>query len=153
MLEWWKPVVGYEGLYQVSSQGRVRRVDGRVLKPYPTPYPRVNLCKDGKPTTWYIHQLIVDAFRPGERLPGLEVNHKDENKQNSVLSNLEVVTHQGNAQHSAKLTADQVAYIRVVYVPRKVTRIWLAQKFGVTVSCIKSVLNHKNWPVDKPNPM
>lgn len=148
MLEWWKPVVGYEGLYEVSSQGRVRRIGGKVLKPATKRYVTVNLCRDGKYKTRYVHQLVIDAFRSGRQ--GLEVNHKDENKLNPALDNLEVLTHAGNARHSALLTVEQVLYIREHYKPRHVTRMQLAAKFGVTLSCIKSVLNYKNWRLKDP---
>lgn len=103
--EVWKSVVGYEGLYEISSLGRVKRlarviVDslGRTI-PYKekilvnsiskqTGYPYVNLSKDGNVKTQNIHRLIAEAFIPNpNNLPC--VNHIDENRANSVLSNLE----------------------------------------------------------------
>lgn len=103
--ELWRDVVGYEGLYQISSNGRVKRlprlivdnlgrkrfVEEKILaRKYSiqTKYPCVNLSKDGNVRTWNIHTLIADAFIPNpNNLPC--VNHIDEDRTNSVLSNLE----------------------------------------------------------------
>ena len=98
--EVWKDVVGYVGLYKVSDKGNVfsvgredsmgRKVSGRILKPIPNTggYPQVQLYKNGKRKTKYIHRLVTEAFIPNpEKLP--EVNHKDENPSNNELSNLE----------------------------------------------------------------
>ena len=98
--EVWKDVVGYEGLYQVSDRGNVysvvrkdsrgRRIGGIILKPIQSRggYPQVQLYKNGKVKTKYIHRLVTEAFIPNpEKLP--EVNHKDENPSNNELSNLE----------------------------------------------------------------
>ena len=110
--EVWKDVVGYEGLYQISDMGRVKRpqrvsIDSMGRKvPYKekilknkiskqTGYPCVNLSKNGKVTTLNIHTLIADAFIPNpDNLPC--INHKDENRANSVLSNLERCTYSYN---------------------------------------------------------
>ena len=86
-----KDVVGYEGLYSVTSCGKVwsyRR------KKFLTPgvnnkgYLYVNLCRNGKYTSYTIHRLVAMAYLPNpENLP--EINHKDENKTNNCLQNLE----------------------------------------------------------------
>lgn len=117
--EIWKPVVGYEKLYEISSLGRVKRIartcidsKGRnvsykeiILKKqiaHQTGYPYVNLTKDGFTKTWNIHTLIANAFIPNpDNLPC--VNHIDENRANSVLSNLERCTYAyNNSYGSAK---------------------------------------------------
>ena len=110
--EIWKDVVGYEGHYQVSNLGRVKRlaresVDSMGRKmPYKeiilkaqishqTRYPCVNLSKNREVRTKNIHTLIADAFIPNpDNLPC--VNHIDENRSNSVLSNLERCTYAYN---------------------------------------------------------
>lgn len=115
--EIWKPIVGYEGLYEISSLGRVKRlarvsVDsmGRTM-PYKeqvltnyiskqTGYPCVNLSKDGETKTQNIHRLIAIAFIPNPK--GLPcVNHIDENRTNSVLSNLEWCDYSYNNSYGA----------------------------------------------------
>lgn len=98
--EIWRPVVGYEGLYEVSSYGRVRSLDrydgrnhfikGKLLKNKDNGngYLICSLSKNGIVKNKYIHRLVVEAFI--ERPDGLyEVNHKDENKKNNSVDNLE----------------------------------------------------------------
>lgn len=98
--EIWKDIEGYEGLYQVSNLGRVKnlkRIDahehelqGRILKPCKTKngYLHVNLSKDGKTQSYYVHRLVATAFieNPNNYK---EVNHIDEKPINNELSNLE----------------------------------------------------------------
>lgn len=99
MTELWKDVVGYEGLYQVSNMGRVRR-DGRVLS---TPqdsngYCITVLCKDGERRSAKVHRLVADAFI--ENPNGYaEVNHLDECKANNRVDNLEWCTRLHNIRH------------------------------------------------------
>ena len=84
-------VVGYEGLYAITSCGKVysyRRK--KFLKPVceKNGYLRVNLYKDGEMKHYYVHRLVAEAYLPNpEGLP--QVNHKDENKANNCLQNLE----------------------------------------------------------------
>lgn len=88
-MEDWKDIKGYEGEYQISSCGRVRSLKtNRVLKLYEGDYSRVCLCKNGVKKTWKVHRLVADAFIPNpDNLP--EINHKDENKYNNCVENLE----------------------------------------------------------------
>lgn len=105
MDEMWKPVVGYEGLYEVSNKGNVRSLNRTI--PYKSQgkravaygkqlhavrnkagYCRVNLCNDGKHSAKFVHRLVAEAFI--ENPANLrEVNHKDENPSNNVVENLE----------------------------------------------------------------
>lgn len=95
MIEIWKNIVGYEGLYQVSNWGRVKSLDrvdrfGRVVFEKiltggcKNGYFVVNLCKDGKQKCFYVHRLVAQAFMFNpDNLP--QVNHKDENKENNFV--------------------------------------------------------------------
>lgn len=100
----WKDVVGYEGLYMVSNKGDVKRkahykqdTNGRVLyyneRLMSTSkdcygYTTVGLTKNGMLKVQNVHRLVAEAFIPNpQNLPC--VNHKDENKSNSVVTNLE----------------------------------------------------------------
>ena len=102
--EFWKNIKDYENLYQGSNLGRVRSFDrwvkgrngslrfckGRILKPgiNGRGYLQVDLCKNGKVKKFLVHRLVAEAFLPNpDNLP--EVNHKDENKQNNNVENLE----------------------------------------------------------------
>ena len=94
--EYWRPVVEYEGLYMVSNWGRVKSMNynhsgkEKILKPGKDKngYLKVGLCKNGKVKTFYVHKLVAEAFLLNpNNLPC--INHKDENKQNNSVNNLE----------------------------------------------------------------
>ena len=86
-----KDVVGYEGLYAVTSCGKVwsyRNKRFLKLRFQTDGYLYVSLCKDGKIKNYLIHRLVAMAYIPNpENLP--QINHKDENKTNNCLQNLE----------------------------------------------------------------
>lgn len=91
--EVWRPVVGYEGWYEVSNIGRVRRCGGRVLTNLQGSrgYELVNLSVRGKTRLWLVHRLVAMAFVPNPC--GFDVvNHLDENKTNNRANNLEWTT-------------------------------------------------------------
>ena len=93
--EEWKPVVGYEGLYKVSNQGRVRSLprnstSGKILKLKTNTdgYLLATLYKDGKSKSYRVHRLVALAFIPNpNNLP--EINHKSEEKWLNTVDNLE----------------------------------------------------------------
>lgn len=151
-METWLPVLGYEGLYEVSELGNVRRIArGKVLsaktvvaakqmlaeqttlkqvaeffgvsiatahniktgktwvgdeayRPISlqldsSGYLQCCLCKDGKYTKRSVHRMVWEAFC-GPIQGRLEINHKDLDRANNVLANLELVTHQQNIKHA-----------------------------------------------------
>ena len=114
-----KDIEGYEGRYSVTECGKVyshSRVDtngqlhkGRWLKPYEGgKYTSLRLSKDGIVRTVNVHSLVADAFIPNP--DGLyAVNHKDEDKHNPELSNLERCTTQYNAEYSLGVTCSFVS--------------------------------------------
>lgn len=104
----WRPVVGYEGIYEVSDLGRVKRIkpeantyNGRILTiaTFKRGYQYTTLLKQGKPRKHRIHRLVLAAF-VGPIPEGYEVNHIDGNRANNSLSNLEYVTHSENERHA-----------------------------------------------------
>lgn len=108
MIEW-RPIKGFEGLYEVSNIGNVRSLNYRrtgeikILRLYKNNngYLKAVLCKDGKQCTKKVHRLVANAFIPNlENKP--QVNHIDGNKQNNAVSNLEWCTILENIQHSWK---------------------------------------------------
>ena len=102
-MEVWKDIEGYYGKYQVSSWGRVRNAEtGHVLKPYKNSngYLKVGLSV-GKRTTdkHRINRLVAKAFIENPyNLP--QVNHKDGNKENNSVTNLEWTTNEINLKHA-----------------------------------------------------
>lgn len=103
MEEQWKFILGSEDLYQVSNLGRVRRVNGRVLKNtlMKIGYYSVALSIRGKAKRRYVHELVANQF-VGGNFSGAVINHKDGDKLNNNCSNLEYVSRKANATHWAK---------------------------------------------------
>lgn len=111
--EIWKPVVGYEGLYEVSSYGRVRSLDrydrmnrfceGRILKLCANRlgYLKAGLCSNDKKKQYLVHRLVAEAFIPNpNNLP--IINHKDENPSNNNVDNLEWCTAKYNSNYGTR---------------------------------------------------
>ena len=113
--EIWKDVVGYEGQYQVSDIGNVRSVarkdsigrkcGGVTLRPSHDKYGylRVTLCKNSKLNTKLVHRLVAQAFVPNPNGYS-EINHRDENKVNNKLSNLEWCDAKHNVNYGTRNT-------------------------------------------------
>ena len=116
--EVWKDVQGYEGLYQVSNFGRIKSLE-RVVKWFArnhwcerfdcekilsqekntTGYKTIKLFKDGKKKKLNVHRLVAVAFIPNPEKKET-VNHKDGDRTNNNVSNLEWATYSENNQHA-----------------------------------------------------
>lgn len=111
----WKPVVGFEGLYEVSNTGIVKSlfrtvkskggkkvVTEKILKPRLNEwgYEGVSLCKNGKQCDKLVHRLVAEVFI--SPFGGNQVNHIDGNKRNNRVENLEWCTGSGNMKHAYK---------------------------------------------------
>ena len=101
-MEEWRQIKGYEGLYNVSSLGVVVRIDrNKVMKQTADKdgYLKVCLCKNNEKKTYMVHRLVATAFLDNsEELP--VVNHKDENKANNCVDNLEWCSIQYNTVYN-----------------------------------------------------
>ena len=119
--EIWKDIEGYEGLYQVSNLGNVKSLDreyiqwnnytytpkrynGKILKPHlqRQGYVMINLSKNSKKKLALVHRLVAQAFIPNPN-DYLEVNHKDGNKQNNCVDNLEWCNRKYNQKEAERL--------------------------------------------------
>lgn len=124
-MEIWKPVVGYEGLYEVSDLGRVRSLDrdipmvrgkqrytlhtkGQIIVPHERRHGYLAVClygkesKNGRFRQISVHRMVAEAFLPNPS-GHKEVNHLDENKQNNVLSNLEWCDRKRNTNYGTAI--------------------------------------------------
>ena len=108
--EVWKPVVGYEGLYEVSNIGRVRSINFRnsgkakVMSPSFNTwgYLIVDLRKNNKRHSYTVHRLVALAFIPNpDNLP--EINHKNEIKYDNTVENLEWCTRKYNINYGTAI--------------------------------------------------
>lgn len=118
MIEQWKDVVGYEGLYKVSNMGKVysypktwkagfgatvgHKGKERKVSLGKNGYLNLLLNKDGKEKYHSVHRLVANAFIPNpNNLP--VVNHIDENVTNNCVENLEWMTQKDNIMYSKQL--------------------------------------------------
>lgn len=170
MTEAWHQVPGWEGIYEALPTGAVRRIKpsngarvGRILKPRHnrrTGYYSLMLSRNNKPVTTALHVIIAATFL-GPKPKGYQVNHKNGNKADNSVSNLEYVTPSENQRHSSRMgimpsgerqwqatfSNKLAASIRkqVLSGPPG-TAAKLARFYGVcdaTISCIKSGKTYK----------
>ena len=117
-MENWKQINGFEGYYEVSNLGRVRSIDrvvvdnvrncerllkGKILiqRDNGSGYKGVQFCKEHKLYNKYVHRLVAEAFIPNQDdLP--QVNHKDEDKSNNRVDNLEWCTSFYNNEYGTR---------------------------------------------------
>lgn len=105
MNEIWKDMYGFEDMYEISDLSNIRnKKTKRLIKQFKNRngYVIVRIYKDGVGVTRTVHRLVAKTFIPNpENLP--EVNHKDENKSNNVVSNLEWCTRKYNIYYGTGL--------------------------------------------------
>jgi hypothetical protein len=169
-MEIWKPVVEFPQHYEVSSFGNVKSVHayhpsnvGRIRKPQHDKrgYVVFLLSVNSKPYLRYAHRLVAEAFL-GPIGEGMEVNHKDGDKGNPQLSNLEIVSRSENRAHSyrvlgvapnravetngnASLSWAKVDAIRAEYAAGGSSYLKLSRAFGVSKTAIANVLKKRCW--------
>lgn len=182
--EIWKPVIGYEGLYEVSNLGKFKSIDrvvyqyksrtgtgikkGKLLKPWQSKgYFYIKLCKpDCKEKTTLLHRVVAIAFLSNpHNLP--EVNHKDGDKRNNSVSNLEWCSSQYNSKHAVEnglanppkgenhansvLTEKIVIQIRSIYKKngteyrKKYSYRKIGKMFNISPVTVGWVINRKTW--------
>lgn len=154
----WRPVLGYP-LYEVSSDGRVRNVaSGKEKSTFIGNQGSscVNLYRNGERALKQVHRLQGEAFL--DLAKGLTINHKDGNRANNLLSNLEVVTQAENNLHKikvlgkgrgetcwlSKLKDRDILEIRALRA-RGVTQTAIAGQFGIHQSVVSRICARKTW--------
>ena len=171
MEEIWKDIEGYEGLYQVSNFGNIRSLEtiapsGKFVKQIirkqskdKDGYCIIGLNKNKSQKTYKVHRLVAKSFIDNpNNLP--EINHKDEDKTNNKVSNLEWCNSKYNLTYGArkgmfigeknnncKLSKKDVEEIRKQYKKRsrEFNSIALGKKYGVSHTQIISIINGKSW--------
>lgn len=167
MKEAWKPIPGWEGLYEVSNFGDVKRLTfthehpklksrtypEKLLKPRQskTGYMRVSLCKNSKSKDHYVHALVLEAF-VGPRPEGKQVRHRNGKRHDNRLQNLVWGTpiEQGAdmRQHGTtgkKLSAQQIPDIREKCRTGHYTYSEVAREYGVTPRVISGIHRGQFW--------
>lgn len=175
-MEFWKDIPGYEDLYQVSNIGNIRSLDrfvdnslhgkikikGKLMsKKLGTPrYYCVHLTKNGKRKSYLVHRLVGLAF-----IHNLynysDINHKNLNRLDNRVENLEWMTRSQNCFHAiaaghrpnifgekspnAKLKESDVLRIRSIYSSKKTTHKQIANEFNVSKSLVEVIVNRKAW--------
>lgn len=140
--------------YEVSNTGLVRRASSQNLI---TPrmlcngYMQLGLRRGSKPFYKMVHRLVAAAFI-GQISEGMEVNHKDGNKLNNYVDNLEYVTHQKNMQHARnvlgnpgkKLTWQSVGEIRFRLSIGE-SQSMIAKEFGISIGAVRFIYQNRIW--------
>lgn len=168
MKEEWQDVKGFEGVYQISNLGRVKslprngsRCNGVTIRKTSLTkdgYEKIRLLHHNKDVTTCIHRLVAMAFIPNiENKP--TINHKDGNKLNNCVSNLEWSDRHEQLVHAykmglkkpvhtnRKLTDEQVEEIKRLYVrqSKEFGTVALAKKYGVTNCVIGNIVRGKTY--------
>jgi hypothetical protein len=153
-------ISGYEGLYKIAKTGEIYSVLRNKTLKHQTQsngYKTVNLWKDKKVKTCTIHRLIAQAFIPNPNNKPV-INHKNLNKADNSIENLEWCSHSENIKHAkdnglgvgekngnSKLTKEQVLEIREKYKFRKYTHIMLGNEYGVRENYIQRIVAKQVW--------
>lgn len=157
--ELWK-VIPFESNYEVSTYGRIRNVSTTQIKSQRSDrygYRRVTLYPSGK--TYTIHRLVAEVWIPPKE-EGLQINHKDFDKTNNQLDNLEWCSVKDNCVHRetfldpdrisgeknpmARYTSQQVLDIRAEH-STGVSYLEIARRTGVPAEPIRRIVKRESW--------
>lgn len=161
--EEWRPVVGYEGIYEVSSDGCVRRLlkanrGVRIIKcnAHSSGYYRVDLCRDATVRHALVHRVVCMAFH-GLPLPGQEVRHLNGDRKDNRAENLAWGTKKQNAddrsRHGRAMTGERhpmvklraVDVLAIRQVAPSVKHVEVAKEYGVSATLISDIRRGMIW--------
>lgn len=159
-LEEWKPIEGFENVYEVSNMGRIRRLlckTPRIIKGCKGQYYRVQLCYGDNKRQARIHRLVLETFI-GPCPPNMEAAHLNGNYYDNNLENLKWVTKKENHSHKwlhgtaqcgerasiNKLKESQVLKIRNLRERGFVVGV-IAEKFNISKNTIYDICTRKTW--------
>lgn len=173
--EIWLPVVGYEGLYEVSNKGRVlslTRATGHHAKRSPrilrlktcrAGYKSAGLWRDGVARYHGVHVLVLTAFHGPKPHRDMECAHNDGSRDNNIPSNLRWDTKTGNlrdkirhgtVQSGENATGAKLKWRDVVEIRRLAAQgvgpTALAKKFGVAAQTVSAVIERRTWKTPPP---
>ena len=153
----WMPVIGFENQYEVSNAGDIKNVkSGKILSKsiMGAGYYKADLWSFGKRRQTSIHRVVAGAFL-GIPVDGMEVNHKDGNKLNNHVSNLEWVTKSENEQHSREVLGNLCKPVKAICLKTGEVRIYPSQTAtamdGFEPKCVSDIClkkdryTHKGW--------
>ena len=170
--EIWKDILGYEGLYQASTMGRIRSMDrkvirsdgqirnfkSKIIKPVKKIKNNetlfVSLSKNNRLKTYTVHKLVMLAFK-GERPEGCQICHGNGDVTDNRLDNLRYdipsenaidMYRYGGKSGAGKLSIEQVLEIRRLYKTGNYKQKDLVEMFGVNRSSICAVINRVSFP-------
>lgn len=162
--EEWRPVPGFERVYEVSNLGRVRSLKFGKKKTMVggftrAGYRKVTFLLDGEQTTHLVHRLVVDAFLPHDPARQ-QTNHKNGNKADNRLENLERASPSDNRRHALDVlkvtihrgSSHSATHLveRDVITMRQMERDgWshrdIARRFAVSHGAVQAICSRKNW--------
>ena len=165
MIELWKDIKNYEGLYKISNQGRVKSLHlrtnnlkkGNIIKQRENinGYLIIGLTKNNKQKTLRVHRLVATEFKPNQENKPC-VNHIDGNKLNNNDWNIEWCTYsenhihayknnlmnrKGEAHNNSKLKNEDIVFI----IKSKMTSKELSKKFSINQNYITQIKRRKRW--------
>ncbi len=166
--EFWKDIIGLEEVFVVSNKGRIRRImhrknpTNRLMKQFfdkeGEGYMQIPLCNLGKKTFFLVHRTVAISFIPNpENKP--EVNHKDGDKTNNCVENLEWATslenireswrmglsksRTGEKHHNSKLTEKEVLEIR--NIGNTMSQKEIGRLYGINHQAVYKILKRLRW--------
>lgn len=158
----WQIVPGLEGRYAASPTGDIWDLaDHRAVTPFLNSdgYPTVVLFENGNETAASVHRLVMAVFH-GERPPTIQVNHRNGDKADNRLDNLEYCTQAENIRHridtlgfqvrgeanvNARLTREQVREIRHLANGGGLLQREVAEKFGIAQQTVSKIVRGDRW--------